>query len=241
MSKIALINIGLHGHVNPTLAFTTELVRRGHDVLYFAPEEFRTVVERTGARFHPYSTNFVTPKGADFKNRMTSMPRRWIEDFESTFTLLLDALASERPDVLVYDFVSLPGRAIASVTGTPAVKFFTTYASNEHFDLLQTAFRSGGPILPEDIAYFDTEIAQLAARHGFPAFGFDDIMRHAEPQNLAFMPQSFQPDGETFGSAFAFVGPCIDGLAQQPLLDFQLATDLPLLYISLGTIFNDQP
>lgn len=41
MAKILMLNIPMHGHVNPTIALTKELVERGHDVTYFINEEFR--------------------------------------------------------------------------------------------------------------------------------------------------------------------------------------------------------
>lgn len=40
MSKILILNIPMHGHINPTIALTKELVKRGHDVTYLINEEF---------------------------------------------------------------------------------------------------------------------------------------------------------------------------------------------------------
>ena len=51
MARIALINIGMHGHVNPTLGFTRELVKRGHEVFFFSTAEFATQITSTGAQF----------------------------------------------------------------------------------------------------------------------------------------------------------------------------------------------
>src|SRR4051812_13306005 len=38
------------GHVNPTLPLVEQLVRRGETVDYYCTDEFRTAIERTGAR-----------------------------------------------------------------------------------------------------------------------------------------------------------------------------------------------
>ena len=50
---IAIVSLGAFGHVNPTLSFTTELVKRGVRVTYFSTEDFRRIIEPTGAKFVP--------------------------------------------------------------------------------------------------------------------------------------------------------------------------------------------
>ena len=48
---IAFVSLGAFGHVNPTLQLASELVARGERVTYFCPEDFRKVIEPTGATF----------------------------------------------------------------------------------------------------------------------------------------------------------------------------------------------
>lgn len=48
---IAFVSLGAFGHVNPTLALVTELVKQGVRVTYFSTEQFKNIVEPTGARF----------------------------------------------------------------------------------------------------------------------------------------------------------------------------------------------
>lgn len=54
MSKILIVNIPAHGHVNPTLELTTKLVSIGHDVTYLVGESFKDKIEKTGAKFKGY-------------------------------------------------------------------------------------------------------------------------------------------------------------------------------------------
>ncbi len=54
--KICFLNMPARGHVNPTLAVVQELVRRGQEVSYYLTEEFRNVVQATGAVFQPYES-----------------------------------------------------------------------------------------------------------------------------------------------------------------------------------------
>ena len=45
---IAFVTLGAFGHINPTLALVTELVRQGNRVTYFTTESFRSIIEGTG-------------------------------------------------------------------------------------------------------------------------------------------------------------------------------------------------
>src|SRR5436853_7118405 len=56
MAKYVFLNMPGRGHVNPTLTVVQELVRRGQEVSYYLTEEFREVVEATGAIFQAYES-----------------------------------------------------------------------------------------------------------------------------------------------------------------------------------------
>ena len=53
MVTFAFFNSAAYGHVNPTLAVVKELVTRGQRVVYYLTEEFRSMIEATGAEFRP--------------------------------------------------------------------------------------------------------------------------------------------------------------------------------------------
>jgi len=71
MAKILMLNIPMHGHVNPTIALTKELVERGHDVTYFINEEFRKKIAPTGANVITYEAQ--TGKKLIFRDIFTTM------------------------------------------------------------------------------------------------------------------------------------------------------------------------
>jgi UDP:flavonoid glycosyltransferase YjiC (YdhE family) len=60
MSRVAVTGMPAAGHVNPTLPVVRELVRRGHDVVYYDDEEFRRPIEATGAEFRAYPPAVIT-------------------------------------------------------------------------------------------------------------------------------------------------------------------------------------
>ena len=49
MTKYIFLGIPAYGHVNPTLPVVQELVKRGQDVIYYLPEQFKSAVQATGA------------------------------------------------------------------------------------------------------------------------------------------------------------------------------------------------
>ena len=56
MAKYVFLDIPAYGHVNPTLAVVQELVKRGQEVIYYLPEQFKGTVEATGAVFRSYES-----------------------------------------------------------------------------------------------------------------------------------------------------------------------------------------
>lgn len=47
---IAFVSLGAFGHINPTLALVTELVKKGVRVTYFTTEAFRTIIGKVRRR-----------------------------------------------------------------------------------------------------------------------------------------------------------------------------------------------
>ena len=58
MAKMVFLNFAAHGHTNPTLPLVSELVSRGHTVIYYSMPEFREKIEAAGAEFRTYGPNF---------------------------------------------------------------------------------------------------------------------------------------------------------------------------------------
>jgi MGT family glycosyltransferase len=77
-----------------------------------------------------------------------------------------------------------------------------------------------------------------------------DYLCHTEPLNIVFMPRALHPDAEQFDERFAFVGasfnPQRDANLTPSVHDLLSGfppdkADRPLLYISLGTLYNQRP
>lgn len=239
--KIFMLNFDAHGHVNPTLAMTRELVARGHDVVYYIPNDFIETVRTTGARPIGYETIFVKSFTSEQKklspeDRFARVPRRLVEEAKHVLPQLLSTLKSERPDVFIYDHMCFAGRFAAQVLNIPAIAFRPSYVSNEHFSLRRNhpLFTASHP----EINAAQEVLDQLANEYHFSHTGADELFDLAEDLNLIFMPREFHPFGSSFDKKFAFVGPQIAPRSTTATLELP-SGDAPLLFISLGTVFND--
>ena len=54
MARYVFLNMPAYGHVNPTLPVVQELVKRGQEVIYYLPEQFKDAIQATGAIFRSY-------------------------------------------------------------------------------------------------------------------------------------------------------------------------------------------
>lgn len=253
MAKIALINIDMHGHVNPTLGLTSELCRRGHQVHFFSSEEFAETVAPTGAIFKAYPSQMgkLTADSAKEQALATaagkapppqaSVMRRFIMEFDATFAPLQSQLNLIRPDLVICDFVSLAGKLIAQNLNTPVIKFFTTYASNEHYNLLAESFAKHDYPTPAEIGEAQALIDRACAQVGYESVDLARDMQKLDEHNMVFLPRLLQPRGETFDERFAFVGPCFEPVSSTQALELIPAGDGPVLLISLGSLFHEWP
>lgn len=238
MARIALFNLPSHGHVNPTLAFTRELVARGHDVAYFIPESFRETVVHTGARFEPYGSLVERPPPPGPR---VMLPLRLADEALHVYPQLEPRVRAFSPEVIVYDHFCLFALFLARKLGVPAVKLYTTYAAHEALHLFKDKFEQLAPPESPGAQGFARSMAELVRRYEVEPLGVADTLGAPEQDNIVFMPRAFQPGGETFDRRFHFVGPSIAARAGHAKFDWASLQGGPLMYIALGTEFNNWP
>ncbi len=254
MAKYVFLNMPGRGHVNPTLAVVQELVRRGQEVSYYLTEEFRDVVQATGAVFQPYESKLkgmptMPPSFNSVGGAPTGSvgPMFLLEDMRYVPPQVIDRIRAEQPDVIVYDFMCVWARTVIDELHVPAVATRATYASNEHFNMMDHMRErmQNMPAGREMMERMRARMAELAEQGGSstnPLAGIFSAFSRAEQLNIIFMPKEFQPAAETFDDRYLFVGPSILPRHEAPDFPFdQLSSDQPLLYISLGSIFTNQP
>jgi MGT family glycosyltransferase len=234
---LAFVSLPAHGHVNPTLPVAAELVRRGWRVSYATAERFGPEVEKTGATLVP--TAGRPPQGpgpgrlgpAAFAGFLT----RIAADARDSLPGLQEHFADDRPQAVCYDAMSLTGRVLAATTGAVDVALVPSFASNERSSPF--ARSAAGPPPPPEILAAVRDMGALLSAHGLdPAPG--PGMLPPASLNVVFLPPEFQPGADTFDARFRFVGP---SPAAREDGSGWTAPGEPVLYIALGTAFNDRP
>lgn len=240
MSIIAFLNIGMHGHVNPTLPVVAELVRRGHTVTYHTSPAFRAAIEATGAKVHLYP-------GGEQPLPDPPTPVTMVESLARTTLRLLpavlDDLRRDRPDLIVHDSSCLWGAVAARELDVPAASSFTTFAFDRHvpsptsasWELLAMARQQ-----PRSVRGYLRARGELHRRFDARGLPVLDLLNIRQPLNLVYTSRTFQPAAEHFDESYRFVGPSIGARPADPSFEADRLQD-PVLYASLGTVFNADP
>lgn len=240
MSRIAFLNIAMHGRVNPTLPVVAELVRRGHSVTYHTSPAFRAEIEAAGATVCLYP-------GGDQPLPDPPTPAALMEGLASTavrvLPSVLDDLRRIRPHLIVHDNACLWGAVAARELGVPAVSSFTTFAFNRQVPSPTRGSRdmlAAATTRPGNLRGYLRSRRALSRRFDTSGLPLLDVGNIRQRLNLVYTSWAFQPAVESFDQTYRFVGPSIGARPFDPSFPADRLRD-PVLYASPGTVFNADP
>ncbi len=240
MAKIIVMNIPAHGHVNPTLPVVKELVERGHQVIYFNTEEFRSQIERTGAAFRAYPPPVPTIEETQriVNENLVQVTLLILKLSQHLTRFMVEEFQREQPDLVMYDSICLWGMQSARLAGVPSVSSITTFVMEgmEYLvpkrDMLRMIVKAV-PHLPRLIG-LRRQLTKLYGKNSLPKVLFPATGN----RNLVFTSRAFQPDTPFIDDTFRFVGPSINPATRAEAFPFEQLTRKPVIYISLGTIHS---
>lgn len=248
MSGVCMIGHPAPGHVNPTLPVIAELCRRGERVTYFASEPFRARVEATGARFRPCGDHALFERNLGRGGILGGMAGL-METTEEILPALLDSVRAESPDYLLAEAHALWGNLLAQILGLPAVTLCSMFAMNERLisaaELMGHLYGSG----PREASleglsalgdYFETA-RRIGRRYVVESPGIIGYLSNRQRLNVVFTSREFQIGGPVFDQSYEFVGPSIEGRSDFNGFPLHELSDAPLILISMGTMYNDEP
>jgi MGT family glycosyltransferase len=239
MQRIAYLGLPAHGHINPSLALVRELREREVEVQYYANELFRERIEQAGADYRSYALateGFIPP------TNLVATAQLLAERSEQLLPRLLSDLQADRPTAIIHDSLAPWGAIAAQQLGVPAICATTTMALT--LPVVMNAPRFAAQVLSSLLnAGSALEAYRAVSKRLQRSYGVNygspfDLFRNEQPLNLVFTAKEFQPQANRFGAAWQFVGPTLPKIAPQEPLPFERRSDLPLIYISLGTLFN---
>jgi len=240
MSKIVFFCIPAHGHTNPTLGVVRELVHRGHQVSYYSYNVMREKIEAAGA-------NFISCDDYDMEQKLTPKDAARIgKDLAFSTKILVDTtlalddkvckdMEEMKPDCIVADSMAVWGKSVAMKLGIPFVSSTTTFAFNRHSAKIMK--QSIGELINMifSMPKINKDIKRLQKK-GYPVKSVLDIIQNDDnTHTVVYTSPQFQPCADTFSDKYAFVGPSV-----RPVTEQIEKTKEKLIYISMGTVVNDQ-
>ena len=246
MARILFFNIPTTGHVDPTLAVAAELVRRGHKLDYFLTDAYRPRVEATGSVYHAYEgigSDYFEPLIQRFN------PVRLATQLVDTAGWLLPSLTQAirriQPQAIVYDSMCPWGRVAARQAGQPAIASMALLDLPMSYLFKSGEWRSALPVMTGGLPWmlrFLQAARRLKKTSGVSAPSFIQVLNWPGDHNLCYTARMLLPNQQRFGADYSFVGPPIqEAAADIPFPFDKLAPDRPLIYVSLGTVFNRNP
>ena len=223
------------GHLHPMVPLARAMAARGHEVLWAVPNDGVEHVERTGIRAVPTGQAGLT-QVADVRRRypeLDALPPLEVGDvmFGKLFgAILAPAMLADlvpvalewRPDLVVTDAGDFAGHIVAAELGVPSVT------------------KGFGPLLPERrVAAAGEEVAPLWRSRGLEPRPYGGAYEHLY---LDIYPPGMHTSDPAHIPHRQLLRPVAedgqgDGSSPLPLPDGR--SDAPLVYVTMGTVFNN--
>ncbi|WP_017208922.1 macrolide family glycosyltransferase [Clostridium beijerinckii] len=251
MSKALFVNMLGHGHVNPTIGIVRELINRGEDVTYIAGEEFRDKIEKTGAKFIGHKNLFdlssliTSSLNLETNEKLLNALNTFKEIIEEIFKL------DKKFDYIIYDSSFVLGEEVGRVLNIPTISSSSIFAINEKIiksllDLpisqeFKLKMEGAKPKIKEILSshnYVDF-VNELQEKYNIKFPSMIDRSGKKGMLNIVYTSKYFQPYSESFDESYKFIG--TSAIDRKESIDFDLLNDedKKVIYISLGTIFNN--
>jgi MGT family glycosyltransferase len=243
MKRVVYLTPPAHGHLNPALPVMRELARRGVQVTCYNTEEFRSRIERVGASFRAYPVTELT--AAEISRvledgNLANATRLFLRATEQLLPRLLEELAREKPDLVVFDSIALWGKMAATQLRLRAAASISHLVMDERHlkpvDLFRM-LRQHLPRLPGILA----ARRRLMRRYGTAYPPSRPLFPMRDRLNLVFTTRDLQPDTPILDETFHFVGPSIDPETRGEDFPFDTLGPEPLVYVSMGTVHATRP
>lgn len=240
MSTVSFLNIGMHGYINPTLPVVAELVRRGHTVTYHTFPAFAAPIAAAGAKVYLYARGNLPLPDPPIPLVMLGVLARAALDL---LPGVLTDLRGIRPDLIVHGAACPWGAVAAHELGVPAAATFTTFAFNRQVPSptgISRALLAAAMARPRPTWDYLRARWELHREYDTGALPLIDLMNAHAALNLVFTSSAFQPGADGFDPSYRFVGASVGSRPDDPAFD-AARLEAPVLYASLGTVFDGGP
>ena len=242
MRKAILLNFPTHGCINPLLATASELANRGEKIIYYCTEEFRPKIEQTGAEFRPYSglINKVKIENYDIFKLFKFQIEMTVDKLDHN----LDTIRRENPDYIIHDSLCTWGKHIAAILGLPAVNLMHSFPIAKSSDLVKTD--NAPTLLKVGLDQLMSKLKKNSPQRTLKKkydinFSMGDTFINKEDLNIVYTSRYMAPHIHRSEKKFIFVGPSLFFKKEQNDFPFDKLKGRKVVYISLGTLHNNNP
>lgn len=241
MATAWFFNIPFHGHINPTLPLVRELIAHGDEVVYFAGPAFEEKIRGTGAVYRAYSGSYTFEQSRTVAHAI----HQGSQVAEATRALLsgvLDAVATGRPDYLMFDMSAPWGNIVAQRHAIPSIASFPHLPFHwRTFFSDPRVFRKGLDNLKPGQGYYRSlrlQTGKLAREYRMRRPRELNVLSSSADLNIVFSSRYFQPYDEGFDDSYLFVGPVIETSRPDEPLHVACEPGQKLIYIAVGTVYQ---
>jgi zeaxanthin glucosyltransferase len=251
------------GHVQPLIALSKELKRRGHRVTFFEKRKIEERVRQSGLEFVSIEAKSNAAQEAPIHRpgilseiaTLRFNLARVIRDIEHYLDETPLALIRAGVDALVIDEIALTGPTVAQILRLPY--FLISTSVPHHFGWKDSSWLTGYRYSASALSWTQSALLEVSAlrvrgplkkalnkfrqRQGLGPV--DEIARSFPClAHITQLPQCLDLPGMPLSSNFHYTGPFVDR-AGRPAVDFpwDRIDGRPLIYASMGTTRNVQP
>jgi len=246
MPNALFLNVPGHGHVNPSLPLVAELTRRGHHITYFVTEQYRARVEAAGAVFQPYAT--VHDDYFDAKGLSGSVPSQVAYELMTTageiLPELLEFARANLPDYVLFDGMCPWGYFLARILDVPAVASLSLITFSPRALMSLNGLRALGTFIFRDMGKrmeANKRSQALGKEYGVKPLDQYSLLSALGDISFSYTSSYFQPFASTVPKSIRFVGWSVDDSPKNTSFSFEQVHGRRLVYVSLGTVNNDDP
>lgn len=230
-----------YGHLNPMLGVAKELIKNGHEVIVYNIEEFRKIIEKSGATFRrlPLPIDKIDLR---ILHNAVNIAELSLLATELLVESMIREIKDEKPDCLLHDSLSLWGKIIGQYTQIPSVSLVPSMAINLKVIVSNTGLINDYKYISLHPLVFLRIVKRF--REAYKKVGLNppfitDIFSNSEKLNIVFTSRYFQPNQNSFNENYKFVGPIIYD-RQEKQKNIILKNHQSIIYVALGTVYNDK-
>lgn len=242
MLKGLFFNIPAHGHINPSLPLVSELDRRGHKITYFTTEVYRQRVAETGASVQIY--NDVEDDYFDRRGLDGSIPQKAAHALLTTTKAILPEMLEVanqiRPDYILYDCMCPWGYFVAQIMGLPSVSSASLLPLSPRALLNWRTLYLFFPMLVKGFSDGNTAnrlSRTLGKQYQVKPLTMMNILNAPGDLVISYSSDIYVPLAQALPNYVKLVGWTMQENASDA--PFVHDSQHPLIYISLGTVANE--